>query len=272
MASRKNFVKFFLEMFNTKLLCMSPFQIIFENEDFAILNKKCGMPTAPLKEGDYSLLTEFLKIRNIKEKVVGKKEIESGLLHRLDTPTTGLVLIAKKQKIFDFFSSLQSQDKIEKEYLAHCDIIQPKSLPPKVNSDAQSFEMISSFLPFGKHRRKVKMVFDVEHKVYRTKVMLEAPLKRILRRKDGQTTVKCMLTQGYRHQVRCHLASLGLPIINDALYNPKYIEENNDKIEDEINFQSYKLELYATKLTFPSPYSVKEQLSFSLLPLDKKNL
>ena len=246
-------------------------QIIFENEDFAILNKKRGMPTAPLKEGDYSLLTEFLKTHEIKEKVIGKKEIEMGLLHRLDTPTTGLVLIAKKQKIFDFFSSMQAQDKIEKEYLAHCYIIKNFRLNAEVDANLKVFEIKSAFLPSGKHRRKVKMAFDQNLKTYTTKIILEAPLASILKRKEMHATVKCILTQGYRHQVRCHLASLGLPIINDALYNSKYIEKNKEKIENEIARQSYKLELYATRLTFPSPYSPTEQLSFSLLPLDKKN-
>lgn len=139
-------------------------QIIFENEDFAILNKPRGMPTAPLKEGDYSLLTEFLKIHHIQEKVIGKKEVESGLLHRLDTPTTGLVLIAKKQIVYDFFSFMQKQNKIEKEYIAHCDIVKTNILPQKLNMNSKSFEIASSFLPCGKHRRKVKMNFDIGEK------------------------------------------------------------------------------------------------------------
>ena len=253
---------------------LPPIQIIFENEDFAILNKPRGMPTAPLKEGDYSLLTEFLKTQHIEEKVVGKKEVERGLLHRLDTPTVGLVLIAKNQKTFDFFSVLQKRDRIEKEYIAYCDIIKAKNSKHNIDKNINSkiFEINSSFLPYGKHRRKVKMHFDVGHKVYNTKIMLEAPLMNILQREGEQTTIKCILTQGYRHQGRCHLASLGLPIINDALYNPRYIEENKENIEGEIEKQSYKLELYATKLTLPSPYSPTEQLSFSLPQLDKKNL
>ena len=251
----------------------SPIQIIFENEDFAILNKPRGIPTAPLREEDYSLLTEFLKIRDLKERVVGKKEVERGLLHRLDTPTTGLVLIAKRQKIFDFFSFMQKQDKIEKEYLAYCNILKDKKLANSINTnvDSEVFEIKSSFLPCGKHRRKVKMSFGIENKVYTTKIMLKAPLKNIFKKGIKQTLVKCILTQGYRHQVRCHLASLGLPILNDALYNFRYIEENKERIEDEIKTQSYALELYATRLTFPSPYSSSEQLSFLLPPLDKKS-
>ncbi len=258
-------------IFNLTMETPPHIQVIFENEDFAVLNKERGMPTAPLKEGDYSLLTEFLKSQSINEEVIGKKEIERGLIHRLDTPTTGLVLIAKKQKIFDFLSFMQEKNKIEKEYIAYCDILKTKNFPTKVYTNNKSFEIKSSFLPCGKHRRKVKIDFGADRKIYTTKIMLEAPLIDIFQRKAKQTKVKCILTQGYRHQVRCHLASIGLPILNDALYNTKYIEEHKEKIEDEIARHNYKLELYATKLTFPSPYSPNEQLSFSLQILDKKN-
>ncbi|MGP1438888.1 MAG: pseudouridine synthase [Treponema sp.] len=247
-----------------------PFQLIFENEDFAVLNKKRGIPTAPLKEGDYSLLTEFLKVSKLKERVIGKKEVEKGLLHRLDTATTGLVLIAKTQKVFDFFSRMQEQNKIEKEYTAYCDVT--KNFPNILNTHI-NFEIKSSFLPCGKHRRKVKMIFNAQQKEYTTKVIIENQEKAL--KNDcfkKVVTCKCFLTQGYRHQVRCHLASIGFPILNDALYNTKYIEKHKETIEDEIKAQSYQLELYATKLTLPSPYSPNEQLSFLLPPLDKKNL
>lgn len=251
----------------------SPIEIVFENEDFAVLSKERGMPTAPLREGGYSLLTEFLKTHPVKEKVIGKKEIEHGLLHRLDTATTGLVLIAKKQTIFDFFSFMQEKGRIEKEYLAYCDIVKAKGLKNNTNikGNNEVIEIKSAFLPCGKHRRKVKMSFMEELKTYSTRVILEAPLKDIFKKEGEKTAVKCRLNLGYRHQVRCHLASIGLPIQNDALYNPLYIEKNKDKIEDEIKAQSYNLELYATHLTFPSPYNPNEKLSFSLLPLDKKS-
>ena len=101
--------------------------------------------------------------------------------------------------------------------------------------------------------------------------------------KPMQTHCICRLYQGYRHQVRVHLSSIGLPIQGDALYNMHYIKKMGTHIEKKIANNSYPLELYATKLTFPSPYNYsinsnstnklfKELLSFSLPQLDKKNL
>ena len=128
--------------------------IIFENEDFAVLNKKRGEPTAPLKEGDASLLTNFLSLGHVKEKVIGKKEIEAGLLHRLDTATTGLVLVAKTQKMFDLLQDMQEHCLIEKEYFAVCDLVPSQIVyfPKKIKRTERfySFNVTSCFSSYGK--------------------------------------------------------------------------------------------------------------------------
>ena len=278
----------------------SQLDIIFENEDFAILNKKRGLPTAPLKAGDTSLLTQFLNEKKLEEKVIGKKAIEAGLLHRLDTATSGLVLIAKKQKMYNLLQNMQAMHLIRKEYLAFCDYV-PASRTNLIiqieqnTSHSFSFNIESNFVPFGKKGQKVKACLNannyahhkkITEKRYITNVLIEKSdclneIKNILlqntefekkERLKGGAVCRCSLTQGYRHQVRCHLASIGLPIEKDALYNIKYIEEHTkEQIESEKINSSYQLQLYAIKLTFPSPYSKDKTLSFSLPQLDKKN-
>ena len=262
------------------------FDIVFENEDFAVLNKKRGIPTAPLKGGDFSVLTEFLSTRKAMEHVVGKKEIEAGLLNRLDTATSGIVLIAKRQKIYDTLQHMQELDLIEKEYIAHCDFVPLTALDDRYSKNTlpptlRSFDVASYFVPFGKGAKKVRAVFDLasylskkKHRVhlkkrYVTHIKIESCEK-------GEITCTCRLTQGYRHQVRCHLSSIGLPIKGDALYNQIYIEEHKGTIAKEIENHSYPLELTAFKISFPSPYlklsHKTERLSFSLPIQDRKNL
>lgn len=296
--------------------------IIFENEDFAVLNKKRGEPTAPLKEGDSSLLTHFLSLGHVKEKVIGKKEIEGGLLHRLDTATMGLVLIAKTQKMFDILQDMQEHCLIEKEYLAVCDLVPSQILycPKNIKqvNNFYTFNVTSNFCSCGKRGQRVKML-DIKDdnyfnafltknkKQYETNVFIENKdewkvldsifmRKNLFNRKHIVNTERifksdrlikihcvCRLKKGYRHQVRVHLSSIGLPIQGDALYNIQYIKEMGTSIEKQIADHSYPLELYAKKLTFPSPYKrmlnkniVKQKpmelLSFSLPQLDKKTL
>ena len=276
--------------------------IVFQNEDFALINKKGGIASAPLKKGDNSLLTLFLMQNPTKEKVCGKKEIEEGLLHRLDTPTKGLVLIAKNQKMYDILSSMQDRNMIEKEYLAICDVAPYQAIcQPYISYHASycSLSIMSSFLPYGRRGAKVKMHFPYdtlknnhtnkkELKKYTTHVLIKndeevKKIRTLFNPKQYKTDkldeskihsicCHCTLTKGYRHQVRCHLASIGLPIKGDGLYNSIYIEKNKKDIAKLVGSHSYPLELYATRISFPSPYNTGCQLSFSLLPLDRKNL
>lgn len=266
--------------------CFKSFTIVFENEDFAILNKKQGIPTAPLKKGDTSALTEFCNTRTLTEQVLGKKEVEAGLLHRLDTATSGLILIAKRQKIYDTMQHMQELNLIEKEYIATCDVISTTResaflplLPHRVGTLCQ---ITSFFVPFGKGAQKVKAVFTsslspnlsnkkrkaLSKKEYTTRVNLVSC-------KAEEVTCICRLTQGYRHQVRCHLATVGLPIKGDALYNIKYIEEHRAILAEQISSHSYPLALQACKISFPSPYlplsHTTERLSFSLPLQDRTN-
>ena len=273
--------------------------VIFENEDFAILNKKRGMPTAPIKEGDASLLTNFLNARHLKEKVIGKKAIEAGLLHRLDTATSGLVLIAKTQNMFNILQTMQDKNLIKKQYLALCNFVPSQLLYiPKCHleqsKNKHSLIVKTAFASYGPKGYKVKLVLPEKKKqtvdnkkrgkTYITQVLIKENeaidvIKKMFKRNikvqsyNKNITCYCTITQGARHQIRCHLASIGLPIIGDALYNTKYIYEKKEEIKKEIAFQSYKLELYAIRMSFPSPYSqTNEILSFSLPQLNKKNL
>ena len=272
-----------------------PIDIVFENEDFAVLNKERGLPTAPLKAGDESLLTYFLKMRELKEHVVGRKAVEEGLLHRLDTATSGLVLIAKTQKMYDVLQHMQEMHLITKEYLAFCDYVPSLFSRSIVRTEhrSYSFTIESGFAPFGKRGHKVKICNELtgservkNQKMYTTQVSIEKTncLKRIkamllgraynkeISHQRGEAICRCSITQGYRHQVRCHLSSIGLPIKCDALYNAKYIAEHSLKrIELEKANNSYQLELYAVKLAFPSPYVKDEILSFSIPQPNKTN-
>ena len=86
-------------------------KIIFENEDFLVISKPAGLPSAPLHSLDEeSALTKVVKNYPEILHINGKKSIEYGLLHRLDTVTEGLLLIALNQafydKIFDLISGI----------------------------------------------------------------------------------------------------------------------------------------------------------------------
>ena len=98
-------------------------------KSFLIIYKPKNLPSAPLSKTDtdnalYQAMQLFPQIKQVK----GKKEIEYGLLHRLDTATDGLLLICTSQHSYDFLIEQQNQNKFIKTYIAECDFIKDNAL------------------------------------------------------------------------------------------------------------------------------------------------
>lgn len=192
---------------------------------FAVIYKESGLSSAPLKEGDESALTQAIKLFPELKTVKGKKEVECGLMHRIDKATSGLLLIASTQETYEALQTQQKNDEFVKYYRARVE----------GNTDIQKkvFDISSRFRAFGTKGREVRAVFDKSNissqkkagtKIYTTKIELD------------KNKAFCSLTQGYRHQVRVHLASCGFPIKGDPLYNPL------TKDGDIFYFEAFKIE------------------------------
>ena len=225
---------------------------------FLVIYKPKGLASAPLAEGD----TENALAQAIEKypdicRVHGKKEIEYGLLHRLDTATDGLMVIATSQECYDFLTEEQREGRFIKYYSALCDILpdNPNSLggfPPDTPSITQSMITATSyFRAYGEGRKEVRPVTEKsgkaalaklgKPKLYTTEIIIE---------KQNETTAlaECRIREGYRHQVRCHLAWAGFPVKGDTLYNSNFKENNLDikKAENVLKFS-------ATKISFEYP-------------------
>lgn len=250
-------------------------EVIFENEAYGVLYKPRGMPTAPLAQNEEgTLLSWFLKKYPETSSVRGKKEIEAGLVHRLDTATSGLVLIAKNQESYDALNLMQANNLIKKTYTAFVDRSDEAVLEPDFSQSNLPYRISSQFRSYGPKGKKVLPVFygmrdfSPAGKMYTTNII---DINDFPSKDNSVLKVTCTLTQGFRHQVRAHLASIGLPIYGDPLYNGKF----KDFPQEKIDYHSYPLQLYAIGLSFPEPKknfkleAPKEYVSFSLQPPDK---
>ncbi len=218
-----------------------------EIEPYAVIVKPFGLPSAPLYEGDPSAYTQAAQLYPELNSVCGVKEVEHGLLHRIDTPTQGLLLIAARQDFYEYMQQVQKGGLFVKTYKALCDII-PDALedtpePPlsateilgqvKENCEkaCMGLEIKSKFRPFGKKSSQVRPVTQKSGKYALQKAGVREYTTRLSDIKKtplGIISVECSITAGYRHQVRCHLAWLGLPVIGDTVYNPRYAVENKN--------------------------------------------
>lgn len=192
---------------------------------FAVIYKPSRLPSAPLKEGEDSALAQALFLFPELKKVSGRKKIERGLVHRIDTATRGLLLIASTQEAYDDLSLQQKNKKFIKFYRAE---VEPEG---KINDG--KITVTSRFRTLGPGGKMVRPVFPDSSaadkkkagtKLYTTEITLK-----------GNTAV-CRITEGFRHQVRAHLAYCGLPVKGDALYNPKADEK------DDLEFEAYRIE------------------------------
>ena len=221
-------------------------RILAETEAFLVAYKPRGMHSAPLAEGEEGTLLAWCAERcPAVLGVRGRKEVERGLLHRLDRDTAGLVLLAKTRSAYDAVLASQEAGEFLKEYGAVC----RGPIPAAVAAKPVPFVVESAFRAFGPGRRAVRAVdlsagkpskADARELAldrgspYSTEVMALAEAE------GGRVRAEVRLRRGFRHQVRCHLAWIGLPIIGDALYG-----DGGDE----------PLALSATALAFPDPES-----------------
>ena len=216
------------------------------DKPYLVIYKPKGLPSAPLTADDNeNALTQACAMYPQIKSVCGKKEIEYGLLHRLDTATDGLMVIAASQECYDFLMTEQREGRFIKTYRAQCDIIPDNAdllggFPPVPSSPST---VRSYFRPYGQGRKEVRPVTEESGKAALSKLgskKLYTTKIEITRISDTRATALCEITEGYRHQVRCHLAWVGYPVVGDALYN-------SDKKNAE------NLLFSATKISFEYP-------------------
>lgn len=230
-----------------------------EENPFLIVKKEANFPCAPLTENDknnafFYAAQKFPQILNVS----GKKSIEHGLVHRLDTVTEGIFLIALTQDFYDYIQNEQKNGRFTKIYQAKCEFLKENTkkiegFPENDFKISEDFIISSYFRNFGPGAKEVRPVFENSSKIALKKIgkqKLYSTEVKILSKNQNEYFVECKIKEGYRHQVRCHLASVNLPIKGDKIYN----------FNERQNPQNEKIEFLATGLEFIHPKTEKKVL------------
>lgn len=187
-----------------------PLDVIFEDDDLIVINKPAGLVVHPAPGHFTGTLVNALLHHCPNLSGIGGVA-RPGIVHRLDQDTSGLIVVAKSQAAMDgLVRAFSSHQNIEKEYLAICH-----------GRPALESGRIENLI--GRHPvdRKRMAIVTRNGKVAITNWRLLADSSHAKCPggvAGGYSLVACQIETGRTHQIRVHMASLGCPILGDAVY------------------------------------------------------
>ena len=179
-------------------------EVLYEDNHIIAVNKTCNEIVQGDKTGD-TPLSEIVKAY-IKDKYNKPGEVFLGVTHRLDRPTSGVVLFARTSKALTRLNEMfKSHEQIQKTYWA---IVQGCPKVPEarlenwlIRNEAQNKNYITK--PHANNAKRAVLK-------YRTLV-----------RGENYTLLEVDLETGRHHQIRCQLAAIGCPVKGDLKYGAK---------------------------------------------------
>lgn len=176
-----------------------PLDILYEDEDMLVINKPRGMVVHPAYGHRTGTLVHALLAHTGGVLADTGDSSRPGIVHRLDRDTSGVMMAAKTARGRDALTAQIRAHTARREYLAivHGDVA----------ADAATIR-----LPIGRHpkdRMKRTVAADGREAVTHLEVVA---------RYADYTLVRCRLETGRTHQIRVHLAHIGLPVVGDPLY------------------------------------------------------
>ena len=213
-------------------------QVLFEDNHLIIVNKRSGDITQGDKTGDKPL-SDVVK-EYVKEKYNKAGNVFLGVVHRLDRPTSGVIIFARTSKALERLNKMLRDKTICKTYWAVV-----KEYPKKEKGTLINF--------LKKNPKKNKSsVYSKEIPDSKKAILHYNVLKKL----DNYSLVEIDLETGRHHQIRAQLSSIGFPIKGDLKYG--FNRSNKDG----------SIHLHARKIKFIHPVS-KEQISV-IAPLPKE--
>ena len=182
---------------------MNSFEIIFEDEDYIVVNKPSGLLTMPgrgpaaREKNLLALLTQYMCNKGLRSSGGQAPKRPMFVVHRLDKDASGLIIFAKNEQTHRYFSIMFETKAIKKIYLVAVEgFVTPRR--GEIDKPVKSY---------GSGRMGVG--FDGKDSLTKYEV---------LEQYKHSTLLEVRLITGRRHQIRVHLYYLKHPVIGDRLY------------------------------------------------------
>ena len=180
-----------------------PLDIVYEDEDFLIVNKPKGMVVHPAAGHYQGTLVNAVMNHCGEELSTINGVMRPGIVHRIDKNTTGLLVVCKNYKAHRSLAEQLKEHSITRKYVA--------IVCGNIKEDSGTVDA-----PLGRSKkdRKKQAIDMVDGRDAVTHF-------RVLERFSDYTLVECILETGRTHQIRVHMASIGHPVLGDDVYGPK---------------------------------------------------
>jgi 23S rRNA pseudouridine1911/1915/1917 synthase len=197
----------------------SPLKVVLETDQIVVVDKPANQPTAPLRPGETGTLVNAILGRYPElivdggdgaegaGSVIGHSAREPGIIHRLDTETSGAVVVARTAAAFEALKLALKEGRLDKRYLLVC---ASEGLP-----DEGTIEF-----PLASHPKDQRRVYPCVHPrdVVRYEPRPASTGYRVLQRAGMWALVEVSVGKALRHQIRAHFAAIGHPLAGDELY------------------------------------------------------
>ena len=258
-----------------------PLDVIYEDKNIVVLNKQAGIsvhPSVNEPEGTLvnALLARYPEIKNVGDPSTSSEQvnIRPGIVHRLDKDTSGVLVVARNQRTFEFLKKEWQGGRVVKKYFAlvwgH-----PKEKGEIISELARSpkdFRKRMVVRPEKQKNKEIKGKLAItEYKVIKrfsakggSQPKADQPLAgaTISGGKDF-SLLEVYPKTGRMHQIRVHMASIGHPVVGDKLYGKRPPFGSSPVGRQFLHAFYLKFSLYGNSLAFETdlPNDLKQILA-----------
>ena len=232
-------------------------KIVAESKDYIVVDKPTGLLTHPTEADEPNAVSKILLKKYPGLKKIGDDPKRPGIVHRLDKDASGLMVVARTQKMFENLKEQFKTRTIEKEYmvLVHYQVerdweeINFPLARSKTNDRMSAIPLTRKGLTHD-DGKQAKPEFWVEKKFI------------------NFTLLKVKIHTGRMHQIRAHFLAYNHPVVGDPLYFQKKNKSKWDARLGRLFLHCTKLgftDLNGEKQTFESPLPIELEKFLKLL-------